>query len=502
MSRITRREVTRRSIVGGILAGAGVSLTQSSPRLMAASSSAEVRVAVIGLGGIDVPGSVGGRGRQLIRALQRVPAAKIVAVCDVDEVTLGVESTKLREQGHDVASYVDFRHVLDDKNVDAVFIATPNHWHALATIWACQAGKDVYVEKPFSHNIWEGRQMVATSRKTDRIVQVGTQRRSSDGLRQAFEYLQSGKLGAIQCARAIVYRPREGIGNVSAPTPVPDSVDYNLWCGPAAKTEIRRKQLHYEWHWFWPTGNGEIGNNGAHELDVCRWAIGQDTAPPRALSIGGRFGVHDCAETPNTQIAILDYQPAPIICEIRNWRSTRDQSAIGSFEGLGRGTIVECEGGQFRGDISGGQIFDKDSRPIEEFRDQGTRRDIETKHVANFIEAVRSRDTSSLNCEGREGHLSAACVHMANISHRLGKTQHPDEIKHQLTANAKLADAFDRCRAYLGANDIDLDSSKATLGAWVTLDTEQERFVDDFADQANRLSRREYRKPFVVPDVV
>ena len=168
-------------------------------------------------------------------------------------------------------------------------IALPNHWHALATVWACQAGKDVYVEKPFSYNLWEGQQMVAAARKYGRMVQVGTQNRSSTLLRQAFDYLRSGQLGAIRYAHALVYRARDGIGTVNAPTPVPDTVDYDLWCGPAPKTPLMRKQLHYEWHWFWATGNGEMGNNGIHVIDICRWALGQNQPPPRAMSIGGRF---------------------------------------------------------------------------------------------------------------------------------------------------------------------------------------------------------------------
>ncbi|MCA9126057.1 MAG: Gfo/Idh/MocA family oxidoreductase [Planctomycetales bacterium] len=501
MRRITRREVIRGAITGATLTGLGAPVVQRASRLMAASVNAQVNVAIIGLGGIDIPGGVGGRGRQLIAALKNVPQANIVAICDVDETTLGVEATKLKRPGKNVKTYTDMRRVFDLQDVDAVFIATPNHWHALATIWACQAGKDVYVEKPFSHNIWEGRQMLAIAKQTSRILQVGTQRRSSDGLKRAFEYLHAGNLGAIRCARAIVYRPRDGIGKISAPTAVPKGVDYDLWCGPTAMTAIRRPQFHYEWHWFWATGNGEIGNNGAHELDVCRWAIGQDTAPPRAISIGGRFGVDDCAETPNTHIAVLDYQPAPIICEIRNWRSSRAATAIGDFQGMTRGTIVECEGGTFRGDISGGKIFDNNSRQIEEFLDGGSDREIETKHVANFVQAVQSRDSTQLSAAGREGHLSAACCHMANISHRLGAQRSPNQIKEQLAESARLADAFERCQSYLAANNIDLSKSQATIGPWVSLDTDREVYIGDHADQANQLSLREYRKPFVVPEV-
>ncbi len=275
--------------------------------------------------------------------------------------------SRSRTRHEAVAAYVDVRKLLDDKSIDAVAIATPNHWHALATIWACQAGKDVYVEKPFSYNIWEGRQMVAAARKYGRMVQVGTQSRSSEVLRQAFDYLHSGEIGPIRCAHAIVYRAREGIGKVDAPMPVPSTVDYDLWCGPAPKAPLRRKQLHYEWHWFWSTGNGEIGNNGAHFIDVCRWALGQDKPPPRAVSIGGRFAFHDDGETPNTQIALLDYQPAPLLCEIRALKAAQGPDTLGKFRSLGQGVVIDCEGGYFAGNSTGGAVFDRQGQKMKEF---------------------------------------------------------------------------------------------------------------------------------------
>ncbi|MCX6908281.1 MAG: Gfo/Idh/MocA family oxidoreductase, partial [Verrucomicrobia bacterium] len=284
---------------------------------MSGSPNNDVRIAVVGLGGINIPGGVGGRGRQLIKNFLKVPGVKIAALCDVDKTILDDGAKLFKERGEDIATHVDFRRVLDDTSIDAVVLATPNHWHALGTIWACQAGKDVYVEKPFSYNIWEGRQMVAAARKYKRIVQVGTQRRSSTVLPVAFDYLRNGQLGAIRFAHALVFRARNSIGKVITPTPVPETVDYNLWCGPAPKGPLMRKQLHYEWHWVWPTGNGEMGNNGVHMTDICRWGLGLNQPPPRAMSIGGRFAFDDVGETANTQVAIFDYQPAPIICEIR-----------------------------------------------------------------------------------------------------------------------------------------------------------------------------------------
>jgi len=279
VSSMNLKRTTRRDF---LKASATAVLASGIPSWTSAAGT-DVRIAVAGLGGIDIPGSVGGRGRQLIKSFQAVPGAKIVALCDVDQTILDHSVQEFKKRGENVAAHADFRRVLDDKNIDAVVLALPNHWHALGTIWACQAGKDVYVEKPMSYNIWEGRQMVAAARKFGRVVQVGTQRRASRALPQAFEYLRSGQLGQIRCAHALVYRARTGIGKVSAPTPVPATVDYDLWCGPSPKTPLMRGQLHYEWHWVWPTGNGEMGNNGVHMMDICRWGLGQNQPPPRAM---------------------------------------------------------------------------------------------------------------------------------------------------------------------------------------------------------------------------
>lgn len=502
MAGATRREFLKRSLAGGLVLGMpGLALGRRRPS-GAAGPNSQIGVAVVGLGGIDIVGGVGGRGRQLINRLGDVPGVRVVALCDVDRAVLDHELQPFKDRGQEVAAYTDLRKVLDDRAVDAVAIATPNHWHALGTIWACQAGKDVYVEKPFSYDLWEGRQMVAAARKYGRMVQVGTQRRSSTVLRRAIEYLRSGQLGAIRCVHAIVYRPREGIGKVNGPTPVPSTVDYDLWCGPAPKGPLMRRQLHYEWHWFWATGNGEIGNNGAHMIDIGRWALGRDQAPPRAMSIGGRFGFDDCGETPNTQVAILDYEPAPLICEIRNFRATKGVDSIGRFRGAGRGIVVDCEGGYLLGDSTGATAFDKDARQIKEFPFDGKSRDVEVAHLANFAEAVRSRKASELAAEASVGHGSAAGSHLANVSHRLGQEAPPEAIRETIRGNGALSDGFERCREYLRQNDVALDETKATVGPWVTLDAKRERFVGEFADRANALSRREYRAPFAVPEIV
>jgi predicted dehydrogenase len=461
--------------------------------------SEAVNVAVIGLGSTTAVGGVGGRGHQLIGRLRDLSGARIVALCDADQAHLDREVEAARKSGEKVVAYRDPREVFDDKNVDAVVIALPNHWHALATVWACQAGKDVYVEKPFSYDLWEGQQMVAAARKYARMVQVGTQNRSSVFLRGVFDRLRGGELGAIRFAHALVYRARDGIGTVGAPTTPPRTADYVLWCGPAPKGPLMRKQLHYEWHWFWDTGNGEMGNNGIHVIDVCRWALGQDRTPPRALSIGGRFAFHDCGETANTHIALFDFQPAPLICEVRNVSAGKG-APMGTFRGQNKGVVIDCEGGYFAGDASGGALFDRQGKKVRDLGQGDSSQALERAHLSAFLAAVRSRKSGDLAAEALEGHRSTACCHMANVSHRLGKASSPEAIQAALTGNAEMADAFERCRSYLRENGVDLDASAATLGPWVSLDVEQGRFVGDFADAANALSRREYRKPFVVPE--
>jgi predicted dehydrogenase len=498
------KPISRRSFLSGSMAAG---LATGMPRLMLGAAPGSVgpndavNVAVIGLGSTTAVGGVGGRGHQLIGRLRETPGARIVALCDADRAHLDREVEAARDHEGKVAAYRDPREVFDDKGVDAVVIALPNHWHALATVWACQAGKDVYVEKPFSYDLWEGRQMVAAARKYDRMVQVGTQNRSSAFLRRVFDRLKGGELGAIRFAHALVYRARDGIGTVDAPTTPPRTADYDLWCGPAPKGPLMRKQLHYEWHWFWDTGNGEMGNNGIHVIDACRWALGQDRTPPRAVSIGGRFAFHDCGETANTQVALFDYQPAPLICEVRNVSAGKGAGSMGKFRGRNGGVVIDCEGGYFAGDASGGAFYDRQGKKVQDLGKGDSPGALELAHLSAFLAGVRSRKAGDLAAEALEGHRSTACCHMANVSHRLGKRSSPEAIGAATAGNAELADAFERCRAYLRENGVDLDSTPATLGPWVCLDVEKGRFVGEVAYAANRLSRREYRKPFVVPDL-
>ncbi len=482
-------------------------LALGMPRLMLGAGPRSVgpndavNLGVIGLGSTTAVGGVGGRGHQLIGRLREIKGVNIVALCDADQAHLDREVEAAHEHGGKVAAYHDPRQVFDDKGVDAVIVALPNHWHALATVWACQAGKDVYVEKPFSYDLWEGQQMVAAARKYGRMVQVGTQNRSSTFLRRVFDRLRGGELGAIRFAHALVYRARDGIGSVDVPTPPPGTLNYDLWCGPAPKKPLMRKQLHYEWHWFWDTGNGEMGNNGIHVIDICRWALGQDRTPPRAMSIGGRFAFHDCGETANTHIALLDFQPAPLICEVRNVSAGKGAASMGKFRGQNRGVVIDCEGGYFAGDGSGGAMFDRQGKKVHDLGAGDSPKALELAHLSAFLAAVRSRKSSDLAAEALEGHRSTACCHMANVSHRLGKQLSPEAIRTAISGKAEMDDAFERCRDYLRENGVDLVATPTTLGPLVSLDPNNGRFVGAFADAANELSRRDYRAPFVVPDL-
>jgi predicted dehydrogenase len=496
MKRLTRREFVQGSIAAGVALGVPRLGRAASPAGKSVGPNSEVRLAIVGLGSLDTPGNVGGRGRQLIGFLQKVPGTRIVALCDVDQSHLDREVEELKKLDQSVTTYRDLRKVLDDKTIDAVMVATPNHWHALAGIWACQAGKDVFIEKPMSYNIWEGRQVVAAARKYGRIIQAGMEGRSNDALRSAFEFLRSGALGKIRHANVVCYRQRKGIGRAVGPTPIPATVDYDLWCGPAPVSPLTRKYLHYDWHWGWATGNGEIGNNGVHYLDLCRWGLELNRTPHRAMSIGGRFAYDDDGETPNTQVVLFDFDSIFVTCEVHGLPEKRK----GGFRTIERGVAVQCEGGFLTGNFEGGTAYDNDGRKIREFKGSNFNK-IQTQHVANFIDAVRSRKAGDLRADALQGHLSAACAHMANVSHRIGALSSPEAILERTQSNHELTDAFQRCRQHLKANDVDLGVTRGVLGPWVTLDPEKEQFVGPFAEQANALAMRTYRKPFVVPTV-
>jgi predicted dehydrogenase len=452
--------------------------------------SETVRVAIIG---------IRSKGAQHIEIFQKLPGVSIVALCDADGEVLRRERQRLEKANVKADGHLDLREVLDRRDVDAVVTATPNHWHSLLTVWACQAGKDVYVEKPVSHNVWEGRKAVEAARRYKRIVQAGTQSRSDLALHEAFAYVRDGNLGALRLVRGFCYKRRPSIGRVAGPQAIPAAIDYHLWTGPAPLVPLRRRNLHYDWHWVWPTGNGDIGNQGIHEMDMCRWVAGQPGLPPRVMSLGGRFGYVDDGETANTQIAIYDYRPVPVIFEVRGLPMAKGEEgeAMDTHKGVSIGVVAECENGYFAGGAGGGWAFDKQGKRIKQFTGVGGR-----DHQENFIKAVRSRKAGDLNADIEQGHLSSALCHLGNISYRLGQDSTPAQVLERLQGDAGARDSWERFQAHLKANEVDLAQKSVVLGPWLTVDPRLERFVGDWSDSANLLVKGTYREPFVIREKV
>ena len=377
-----------------------------------ASPNDTVRMGVVGLGG---------RGQSHVDAWSSMePNVQVVAICDVDESHIGNKLKRLSDKGlKKPATYVDMRKMLEDKNIDAISIASPNHWHTLQTIWACQAGKDVYVEKPCSHNVFESQQIVAAARKYDRIVQQGSQSRSSPALQEAVQKMKDGEFGEIYMARGLCYKFRDTIGKTPV-SPVPPGVDYDLWTGPAPKREFTENRFHYNWHWFWDTGNGDLGNQGIHEVDIARWGLGV-THPTKVSAIGGKFMFDDDQETPNTISASYEFdvdgKKKMMTFEVRHWISPHEAGINGDRPG---NTI----GNQFYGS-KGYLVIDNYNKYYSFMGKEQTPGPTATKrdeHWANFIGAVRSRKRQDLTAEIEEGALSCNLMHLANISYRLGRT--------------------------------------------------------------------------------
>jgi predicted dehydrogenase len=476
------------------LTGAALSLVPTLTRAQSTNVKArivgannDIRIAVVGLNG---------RGKNHLDGLS-MKGVRIVAICDVDNAVLDRTTAYLKEK-HNIAPqpYQDVRKLLENKDIDAVTFATPNHWHSLGGIWAAQAGKDVYVEKPISHSLWEGRKLVEAARKYGRIMQAGTQTRSNHAIKEAIAWLRAGNLGKIKLARSLCYKSRDSIGKAIEPYKIPATVDYDLWCGPAPKEkELWRKKFHYDWHWQWPTGNGDLGNQGVHQVDMVRWALGYDEVAPRVFSLGGRLGYDDDGTTPNTMISWLDYKEVPVIFEVRGLPTKAGDDKMDQYRGeRGVSAVFECDGGfMIFPNYTTAIAFDKDAKEIKKW--EGTE-----SHYANFIKAVRSRKISDLNADILEGHLSAAISHQANISYQLGKTKSPDEVRDAVKNEKGVAEAFGRMEEHLVANNVDLKKATLTLGPVLEMNPKTERFTNNEA--ANKLLTREYRKGFVVPEKV
>lgn len=483
MSRLTRRSFLEHTLA---VAAAGIAADRAAPAVAAqhrpspgnrTGTNDRIGIAVIGLHG---------RGLDHIDAFSYDDGVEIVALCDVDERQFAKAQAKLQERSRPQAKiYTDIRKLLDDKTVDAVSIAVPNHWHALAGVWAMQAGKDVYVEKPVSHNVSEGRRLEEARVKYNRICQAGLQARTSPAHRQGIQYIRDGKIGKVVLARGLCYKRRKSIGHFDD-SAVPPGVHYNLWLGPAPVRPFNKNRFHYEWHWNWAYGNGDIGNQGVHQMDVARWALDKPL-PPSVVALGGRFGYVDDGQTPNTLLAFYDYGDAQLLFEVRGLQTPP------VVDDIGVGTIVYGTEGFVafpNEDAGAATAYDNSGKAFQKFKGRSS-------HFLNFTNAVRSRSQSQLNCPVLEGHLSAALCHLANISYRLG-TPKPFGVRAPELGDAiDLHDAFGRFEQHLADSAVRLRQASYALGPKLKFDPGTESFGGDA--RANDMLTREYREPFVVP---
>ncbi|MDQ6678799.1 MAG: Gfo/Idh/MocA family oxidoreductase [Acidobacteriota bacterium] len=418
----------------------GAALAASATQLRAADD--KVNVAVIGLGG---------RGRAHMNEYSKLPDARILAVCDVDQAALERGQAQVEKAtGTKPKGYSDMRKVFDDKEIQAVSMPLPNHWHALATIWAVQAGKDVYVEKPACYNPFEGTQMIAAARKYNRMVQIGSQSRSMEHKIKAMQLLKDGAIGKVYLAKGLCFKRRPSIGH-KPDSPVPPGVDWSMFLGPAPMRPFNELRFKYNWHWFWDTGNGDIGNQGVHEMDIARWGLGVQNLPAAVSSTGGKYVYDDDQETPNTQMATFDYGDKELMFEVRGL-PTGPEGGLQIRGGNTVGNLFYGSDGWMAVDGAGFQVYkgDKNEKTMDE---KNTGMGDTGPHMANFLAAVKSRDMKDLHADVQIGVLSADLCHLANISYRLKR-------------NLKFDDAT-------------------------------QKFVND--NEANALLTRKYRAPYIVP---
>jgi predicted dehydrogenase len=460
---------------------AGTGLIGRPGRILGASD--RVRVAVCG---------IRSWGFEHVKAYSKLANVEIAAVCDVDENVLKQRLDDMAKMGLPAPkTYIEFRKLLEDKSIDAISIATPNHWHSLMAIWSCQAGKDVFVEKPCSHSLWEGAQLVKAAQKYDRIVQHGTESRSAAGIIEGIRRIREGLLGELYMSRGLCFKWRDTIGH-AAVEPVPPGVHYDLWTGPAPLKPFTRNRFHYNWHWIWDTGDGDLGNQGIHQLDVARWGLGVKL-PNKVSAMGGHFMFDDDQETPNTLNCTFEFNSPEdkrklLVFEVRHWMSNHEGGIGGEESQLPRSPAPTANA-QSKSDLQsvagprrprlgptagrhntigaifygaegymtlGGAAFSSYKTWMGEDHELGPRGQGEGDHFANFIDCVRSRRKEDLNAPIEEGHLSCALVHLANASYRLGRALNFDPASQQVIGD----------------------------------------------DEANRLLRGAYREPFIVPEKV
>ena len=411
----------------------GAAAAASAMRVMGANE--RVNVAIVGLGG---------RGSAHLNVYSRLPEARVVALCDVNQAAREKgQATLLRNTGEKAKEFEDMREAFADASVEAVSIATPNHWHALSAIWAMKAGKDVYGEKPACYNIYEGQKMVQVARETKRMMQVGSQHRSTPFKIKAMEAIHGGLIGKVYQSKGLCYKRRASIGK-KPDTPTPAGVNWDLFLGPAPMRAFNELRFRYNWHWFWDTGNGDIGNQGVHELGIARWAMGDPDYPKTAFAQGGKFAYDDDQETPNTLLSTFDFGGRELVFEVRGLltgseggvprrgaprqgpgaatpEATAPQGAAGLNVMVGN-LFYGTEGWAAMND-QGFQAFKGDSNELvmDLKPDRTAGGDATGLHMQNFLAACKSRKTTDLHDELGNAVLSASMCHLANISYRVGR---------------------------------------------------------------------------------
>ncbi len=443
-------EINRRNFVK---TGVGAGIALQSAKILGAND--RIRVAVVGLRG---------RGKDHLRQFSKISGVEVAAVCDIDENVIAERLGDIEKLGMSKPkTFVDYRKLLEDKSIDAVSVATPNHWHSLMGIWACQAGKDAYIEKPCSHSWYEGKQLVAAVDKYNRIVQHGTQSRSSAGIQEAFRHINSGLLGDVYLSRGLCYKWRDTIGRKPKEA-VPAGVHYDLWLGPAPDRGFTKNRFHYNWHWFWDTGNGDLGNQGIHEVDTARWGLGVKF-PTKVSAIGGKFMFDDDQETPNVLNCAFEFHGTDgkkrlMEFEVRHWM-TNNEGEIGKFgnselppAGLEADAKAAPAAKKDLGPVNAksntiGNLFygPKGYLAIQEYttyktwlgpnQEPGPSGEGKETNFQNWIDCVRSRKASALNAPIVEGHISATLVHLANVSYRLGRTLNFNPDTEQVIGDAE-----------------------------------------------------------------
>ncbi len=456
-----------------------------SPTAKILGANDDIRMAVIGLRS---------RGKDLLNAFSRIDGVTIAALCDADEAFLRRE----KKVFPNAYTTTDIRKVLERSDIDVVAVATPNHWHALACVWALQAGKNVYLEKPVSHSIWEGGQLLRAEAQYGKMVGAGFQNRSDTGLVPFMRDLHAGEYGKVTAVRGLCYRNRSGIGQRKEPLSAPFDLDYDLWLGPAQHELAYRNSFHYDWHWMWSFGNGDVGNQGPHEMDLIRWALNDPTDYPEIVeSMGGRFVWNDAGETPNVLLTRYVYNGIPCTFEVND---IPNQNRTMSYKGVGVGIVVTTEEGEFRGGRGGGRFYDRDGKEVKHYPgDSGG------GHYRNYIECLRDNKPENLRSPLASAVVSSGLSHMANTSYLVPRGEVGGN--EPFRGDSVMRETIARHVEHLDQIEADYNWHR---GCELGFDSDQLRFrtspiepmttnpVD--VEAANRMLKRQYRKPYVLPE--